>query len=403
MGLIQFFKKLSKRSNDSHENKNTVSETVENESKELSSRGDIDDFFEQMDAEILEIMGDFIDDDDDDEDEDDFDSPSATPPLPEEYKTAVVCDVVHGRRTNSDLPFYETALLGKQWKEKINNAFELGYIKVASQHEKLPFCQNKDLKQACRDAGLKVGGNKADLVKRLESVSSEVICSSIPYDVWIRTREGDDYLDKYAAHVENHKTGGSFSDSAIDYYVQLERDSSGRADVQKVFYWLHKERLFNMNESMTIHGAWSSLEWQYRTLYKIAMDLGDYERAIDYKARELTIRLSGMVNGGIVKGFEHVKTPTFRYDFYDLLFYPAIETDEVKLRFMKSVKSMYEQLPFHFFDYDELERLFLRLFDDKAVDLDDYNPHKQYGSENYNYYFRVEKDENTGELYLSKN
>lgn len=332
--------------------------------------------------------------------------PNPLPPMPNEVKIALVCDVVHGRRTDSAIPFTEQCYLGAHWKDDIEQTFKNGYIRIASQFEKLQFCKNADLKNLLKNNQLKVGGNKQNLIDRITAnIDEDSIKAFIPFDFWIRSKKGDEILEMYSPHVRNYKQGNYYDHNTITHFAAKVKKQFGKVDTDRVFYELNKydlNQLLNDLSASYPKGSWTSIVMRYNSLSYWADFFGEYDNAIYCKVVELTIQLSGLTNSGIIKGFKYVKVPSYKNDFSKILIKYGKSTEDVMSEVSPAIEQTFKQLPFHYFSLAALQDIFYQTLQGKTVDLKLYNPSLQFSSENYGTWFNVDKDKN-GKIIIIKN
>lgn len=331
---------------------------------------------------------------------DDSDEDSVTPispldrtAMPSNIKLATVCDVSHGRRIDSALPYFDQLRLGANWKTDISDAADLGYICVADDYQKLRFCTAAELKVLLKQFGQKVGGNKSELIDRIkETISIDNIKASIPFDFWMRTEMGDELLDDLAVHVINYYRRFRFNSADVEKYSQEVKQAFGKVEVDRVLYMLCKDELDKDEENLKNSwpcGEWGTIQWLYSEVCGLAKNLGNYDEAIRCLAYERTIFLSGLVNGGYIKDFKWVHTPTFQ-SFADLMIKSGWPVEYFCRHFMDVVKHVYAMLPFHYFKFDALQQMFETVISGHDINLMDYSPATEFSSTNYEQYFKVD-------------
>ncbi len=332
--------------------------------------------------------------------------PKPLAPMPNEVKIALICDVAHGRRTDSALPFTDQCYLGAHWKDDIKQTFSDGYLKISNPFEKLQFCKNSDLKNLCKAHKLKMGGNKQDLIDRIVSnINENSISATIPFDFWVRTEKGDEALEMYSPHVRNYKNGNYYSHTMVTLYTDKVKQQYGKVDTNRVFYELNKHDLKKIMMELDLSypkGSWSSLMLKYNSLNYWADFFGDYNHAIYYKIIELTVHLSGLTNGGIIKGFQYINPPSYQNDFSKTLIKYGKPIEDIMPEVFSAIEQIFKQLPFHYFSLTALQDIFYQTLQGRTVDLKLYNPLLQFSSENYGIWFNVDKDKN-GKIVIIKN
>lgn len=122
--------------------------------------------------------------------------------------------------------------------------------------------------------------------------------------------------------------------------------------------------------------------------YKMAIKQKDVENAIRFKAYDLVLRTSGLRNGGTIAGFESIKLPETK-DFRQLLKLFSNDTLEVSKQIRQHIISMYQFLPFHFFQKPDLLEIVFKTINGEPLDIRKYENMSEFSSVNSGDYFRL--------------
>lgn len=177
-------------------------------------------------------------------------------------------------------------------KALLNRLMDKGYISVGSLNDSLQLYKVDELKQVLREYGLKVSGNKTNLIKRLvENIQEEELRTLFPHASYKTTEKGKEAIlyDEYVLYAHTHQFEG------INIY-SLNQMLNGQTQNYKEVVWEHlvlESELHLYDEDFGLYRN-TRLE-----MARFMAEENNYEEALKLLAEVSYWDTSGMDNSGL--------------------------------------------------------------------------------------------------------
>lgn len=288
-------------------------------------------------------------------------------PLKElEYiKMAILIDYLHNRNAKESLSSYIQGLVGGNIVSKISSAYENGYLRDSNLKESLEFLTVPALKNILREANKKLSGKKSDLVIRIctEIPSSFYESKLSPY--YKLTEKGQNLVKSHYAYILNIRSNLSILQQEIYRYSKQLNCPTTESEAPKLFSFIIFEHIKRNSEIKN----WGSLTFDYIRLSQNFRDLGMDDKSLNFLLIALSIMLSGMDDGNVVRSYDRVRI----YSGYvetlgTLIIYLGITHYDLMRRIDEFVTPILNNLPFSYFDIEGIKIIIADSLEGKWAD-----------------------------------
>lgn len=252
---------------------------------------------------------------------------------------------IKNKSIDAPSPAYFEYTYGIETKSRAIYLVDEGYLRYAKTIEALPSLKLVQLKELLKLKGLKVSGNKNDLINRIvENYSMDDISQHIPSRPLLITSLGEETLKEYYFIIHAHQNNTKDGIYDVAKVLKYTKNTNQTPDINKIFLDLHKVELVKQRKRNSFGVYTNTL----RNLALFHRKENNYRESIEYYLQAFIISLSGLSNSDYIlspnRVFIDYPSAERSLEMIELL---DITEDEAQDFFYNAWARVRPELPFH--------------------------------------------------------